>query len=139
MLWQGGGGGGCADPHFWDKFNWSAAMEHEHPINKNRIEHFPSRPAKDLFADFTNRLMTLEWIPFDTYGPRVFTKEAKRECPELKLLFETYDWPGELDGRGFDSASRRWKEFNRVWNEAEEMMNKAKKLEGSDCEVEERD
>ncbi|KAE8453841.1 hypothetical protein EG329_007617 [Mollisiaceae sp. DMI_Dod_QoI] len=129
MIWQGGAGGGCADPYFYGKFNWSAAMEHQHPINKNRIEHFPSRPAKDLFADFANRLMTLEWIPFNTSGPRIFTKEAGTEYPDLKLLFETYGWPGELDAEGFDAASRRWKEFNRVRSEAKEMIGKVNKLE----------
>lgn len=129
MLWQGGAGGGNADPYFYGKFNWSAAMENEHPVNKNRIEHFPSRPAKDLFADFTNRLMTLEWIPFNTYGPRIFSKGDSPEYQDLKLMFETYGWPGELDGEGFDAASRRWKEFNRVRSDAKQLMNKVEELE----------
>ncbi|KUJ16033.1 uncharacterized protein LY89DRAFT_783263 [Mollisia scopiformis] len=128
-IWQGGAGGGNADPYFYGKFGWSTALEHEHPVNKNRIEHFPSRPAKDLFADYTNRLMTLEWIPFNTYGPRIFEKSAKEEYVDLKLLFETYGWPGELDAKGFDAASRRWKEFNRIRREATKLMTEVQDLE----------
>ncbi|CZR60775.1 uncharacterized protein PAC_10671 [Phialocephala subalpina] len=123
MVWQGGAGGGCADPYFWGKH--SSGDEDPHEINDNRIEQFPSRPATDLFADFTNRLMTLEWIPFNTYGPRIVDEHSKDEYPDLKLLFETYGWPGELDAEGFDAASRRWKEFNRVRSDAQDMLTKA--------------
>ncbi|KAF8851553.1 hypothetical protein BDZ45DRAFT_707844 [Acephala macrosclerotiorum] len=123
MVWQGGAGGGCADPYFRGKTN--TGEEESHEINHNRIEGFPSRPAKDLFADFTNRLMTLEWIPFNTYGPRIFDEQSKDEYPDLKLLFQTYGWPGELDSEGFDAASRRWKEFNRVRSDAQDLLKKA--------------
>lgn len=32
-------------------------------LNLNSHEHLPSRHAKELFEDFTNRLLKLQWIP----------------------------------------------------------------------------
>jgi len=46
------------------------------PINRNSIEHLPSRPAKDLLEDCMNRLMTLEWIPAGYHNSQKEDPEA---------------------------------------------------------------
>lgn len=32
-------------------------------LNRNSHDHLPSRHAKELFEDFTNRILKLQWIP----------------------------------------------------------------------------
>ena len=112
MQWQGGAGGGPADPYF------KGMKEHDlpprpppHPVNEYRFDHYPSRHARELFADFTNRLMTLEWIPI--HGRRII-QEDYWEYVEWKSMFLTYGWPDNFDGEGFDAAADRWDEFDRV-------------------------
>jgi hypothetical protein len=100
------------------------------PPSKNRssIEHLPSRPAKELFEDSMNRLITLEWIPFNQYAPGIIHK-GYREYEELKLLIQSYSWPETFDGAAFDAAAERWKGFDRVRSKAEEPVNKVEELQ----------
>jgi hypothetical protein len=96
--------------------------------NKNSIEHLPSRPTKELFEDFTNRLITLEWIPFKHYSP-VIIQEGYDEYEDLKLLFLSYGWPDAFDSAAFDAAAERWREFDKVRSEAEAPVKKVKGLQ----------
>lgn len=43
----------------------------ERPGNRNAIEGMPSRPAKELFEDFMNKLVTLEWVPKGLENPSI--------------------------------------------------------------------
>lgn len=114
MQWQGGAGGGPADPYF------KGMKEHDlpprpppHPVNEYRFDHYPSRHARELISDFTNRLMTLEWIPIRGY--RVLQEPWQdEEYEEWKSMFLIYGWPDNFDGEGFDAAVDRWVEFNKV-------------------------
>ncbi|KAH8821939.1 hypothetical protein F5884DRAFT_657755 [Xylogone sp. PMI_703] len=117
MLWQAGGGDGSSDPFFYGKSR--SSNKSPHPVNRNRIEHFPSRPAVDFFADFTNRLMTLEWIPLKD-GMRIVQvydspdSDGSEEWRELKTIYLTFGWPDNFDGPAFDKAMHRYHEFKRV-------------------------
>ncbi len=72
-----------------------------------------------------NRLVTLEWIPFNNYGPTILSKGAE-EYEDVKLLFESYGWPESFDGAAFDAAAGRWREFRSVRSIADAPTEKVK-------------
>ena len=113
-------------------------MEHNRPKNNNSIEHLPSRPAVQFFRDFTIRLHTLEWIPFDNQ----MHTEGWFGRDELEILFRTYGWPDNFDGPGFDIGAKCYKEFCRVRSRAHETQNELKQCLHSsayaDSEVEKK-
>ncbi|RFU25799.1 hypothetical protein B7463_g10539, partial [Scytalidium lignicola] len=126
MLWQAGGGDGSSDPFFYGK-PAPANKPLPHPVNRNRIEHFPSRPATDFFADFTNRLMTLEWIPDSkwmhmvVHYPESTDLKADEEWSELRTIFLEFGWPDNFDGPSFDDAMHRYYEFSKVRREMNDL------------------
>ncbi len=98
-----------SDPVFFGQDYYD---RHSPPKNKNSIKNLPSRPAKELFKDFMNRLVTLELIPFNQYSRKMLFR-GYEEYEDLKLLFQIYGWPEKSDGASFDSAAKRWKEFDK--------------------------
>ncbi|KAM0160359.1 hypothetical protein ACHAPG_003019 [Botrytis cinerea] len=78
-------------------------------LNLNSHEHLPSRHAKELFEDFTNRLLKLQWIP--SSEDRRMLSEWDEEYEDLRLLFRTCGWPHNFNGTSFDSIHTRWCEF----------------------------
>jgi hypothetical protein len=117
MQWQGGAGGGPADPYLHGMKEYDLPPRPPpHPVNENRFDHYPSRHARELFADFTNRLMKLEWIPI--HGHRII-QEGHPEYEEWKYMFLTYEWPDNFDGEGFNAAADRWHEFNGIRHDTE--------------------
>ncbi|PQE05804.1 centromere kinetochore component CENP-T domain-containing protein [Rutstroemia sp. NJR-2017a BVV2] len=77
--------------------------------NRHLHDHLPSRHAKELFEDFMNRLLKLEWIP--SSEDRMILRECDEEFYDVKLLFLTYGWPNNFDSSGFDDAYVRLREF----------------------------
>ncbi|KAG0652311.1 hypothetical protein D0Z07_1209 [Hyphodiscus hymeniophilus] len=106
--------GGIIDPYFYG----TSGRTYNTTPNENSIEFLPSRSASSLFADFSNRLITLEWIPLKWFLP-IIVHEGDPIHWELKMMFVMYGWKcgdssSKLDGGGFDAAAERWKEFARV-------------------------
>jgi hypothetical protein len=54
---EGQDSGDCTDPTL------QGVQEGEPATNRHLHDHLPSRHAKELFEDFLNRLLKLEWIP----------------------------------------------------------------------------
>jgi hypothetical protein len=101
--------GGCGDPGLRGK---SMKIPYKDLVNKNSIEHYPSRPAKQFFRDITIRLHTLEWIPFDNIIN--VGGERNAEHADLELLFRNYGWPSNFDADAFDQGAKRYREFKKV-------------------------
>ncbi|TGO50866.1 hypothetical protein BCON_0174g00120 [Botryotinia convoluta] len=84
--------------------------------NRNSHDHLPSRHARELFEDFTNRLLKLQWIP--SSEDRRMLSEWDEEYEDLRLLFRTYGWPHNFNHTSFDSAYSRWREFLTIKSHA---------------------
>ncbi|KAF7925816.1 hypothetical protein EAE99_005851 [Botrytis elliptica] len=84
--------------------------------NRNSHDHLPSRHAREVFEDFTNRLLKLQWIP--SSEDRKMLSEWDEDYEDLRLLFRTYGWPHNFNHTSFDSAYSRWREFSTIKNHA---------------------
>ncbi|TGO21917.1 hypothetical protein BPAE_0193g00030 [Botrytis paeoniae] len=94
-------------------YNFSGGLRSR---NRNSHEHLPSRHARELFEDFTNRLLKLHWIP--SSEDRRMLSEWDEEYEDLRLLFRTYGWPHNFNHTSFDSAYSRWREFLTIKSHA---------------------
>ncbi|TGO42404.1 hypothetical protein BHYA_0009g00830 [Botrytis hyacinthi] len=84
--------------------------------NRNSHDHLPSRHAREVFEDFTNRLLKLQWIP--SSEDRRMLSEWDEDYEDLRLLFRTYGWPHNFNHTSFDSAYSSWREFLAIKNHA---------------------
>ncbi|KAF7954583.1 hypothetical protein EAE96_005703 [Botrytis aclada] len=84
--------------------------------NRNSHEHLPSRHARKVFEDFTNKLLKFQWIP--SSEDRRMLSEWDQEYEDLRLLFRTYGWPHNFNHTSFDSTYSRWREFLTIKSQA---------------------
>ncbi|KAM3075137.1 hypothetical protein ACMFMG_007406 [Clarireedia jacksonii] len=103
---EGQDSGGCNDPAL------RGIQSGPQGINRQSHDHLPSRHAKELFEDFMNRLLKLEWIP--SSDDRRMLNYRDSEYYDMKLLFLTYGWPNNFDASGFDDAYVRLREFSKI-------------------------
>jgi hypothetical protein len=117
---------GCADPALRD-------VEIKPTWNKNSLEQYPSRPARDVLKDFMKLFRNLDWIP----GGLVY---GTHEYEHYKRLYLENGWPDQFDATAFNSSRIAWEEAEEAQYSAEEPFREVKKFEswlrgGQRCDV----
>jgi hypothetical protein len=106
---------GCADPALRDIHDKSTR-------NKNSLEQYPSRPARDVLRDFIKMFKTLDWMP----GGLV---DGTHEYEHYRRLYLENGWPDQFDATAFNSSRIAWEEAEGVRTSAEWPFREVKKLE----------
>jgi hypothetical protein len=101
--------------------------------NKNSLDMYPSRPARDVLRDFIKKFKDLEWIPGGL-------SDGSHEYEHYKRLYLEHGWPNTFDATAFNISRMAWEEAEEERYSAEHPFREVKTLEywwseGQRCDV----
>jgi hypothetical protein len=106
---------GCADPGLDD-------VPGKETHNKNSLDQYPSRPARDVLKDFIKKFRELEWIPGGLFAGNI-------DYDNYRRLYKENGWPNEFNAKAFTSSRIALEEAEQEQYSAEEPFREVKKLE----------
>jgi hypothetical protein len=90
--------------------------------NRNSLDQYPSRPAKDVLIDFIKKFRDLEWIPGGLFA-------GSHEYEQYKRLYLENGWPSKFNAAAFNESRIALEEAEGEQYDAEEPFREVKKLE----------